>query len=124
MRKIFYKNHDFRYFAGRNSKLTKSRILLSQKFIFKCINMFCFMMLILFIYLKGCFRYIWAYNNVYAAVIIISCSLQNIYHTKLTSFYSQQDPALFLSLLLLSCTVLHIFSPEIIKANTIFLKKM
>ena len=53
------------------------------------------MMLILFIYLKGCFRYIWAYNNVYAAVIIISCSLQNIYHTKLTSFYSQQDPALF-----------------------------
>ena len=71
---------------------------------------------------KGCVRYFWGYNNVYAAVIIIKCSFQNICYTKLPVFIP-------CNILRFSCLyrsvlhVLHVFNPEIIEANTI-LKKM
>ena len=74
---------------------------------------------------KGCVRYFWTYNNVQVVVIIISCILQNIYHTKLPCFHFQQHPSRF-SCVYRSCLALslRIFNPEIIEANTILKKNV
>ena len=71
---------------------------------------------------KGCVRYLGAYNSVSAAVLIISCNFQNITRNYLISIPS--------NIICFSCRsdsvlhVLHAFNPEIIETNTILKKYM
>ena len=75
------------------------------------------------LYLKDFVCYFWAYNNIQAAFIVISCSFQNVI-TQNDFIFIPSNILCFccLYILLLSCTVFHIFNPMLTESNTIWKK--